>query len=59
MVLLCNDKHFNIKKTHILKSLEKKRENFKIAVEPLDSKIECLNITDAEITKILNKNNNK
>ena len=33
MVLLCNDGNFNIHKHHILKCLNKKRDNFKISVK--------------------------
>jgi hypothetical protein len=64
MVLLCSNSTFDIKKTHILKSLEKKRDNFKVDVEPLKTSIKipnieknivCNNITDAEIHSILNK----
>ena len=64
MVLLCNTSNFDIKKTHILKCLEKKRDNFKVEVEPLKSNIKLQpaennivynNITDAEIHSILNK----
>lgn len=58
MVLLCNDSNFDIKKTHIIKSLNKKRDNFKIVIEPLkeDSiKIINNNITDSEINKIFEK----
>lgn len=64
MVLLCNTSNFDIKKTHILKCLQKKQNNFKVAVEPLKSNIKLQpaennivynNITDAEIHSILNK----
>jgi len=64
MVLLCDTSNFDIKKTHILKSLEKKQDNFKVVVEQLKSNIKIQaaennivynNITDAEIDNILNK----
>jgi len=64
MVLLCNTSNFDIKKNHILKSLEKKRDNFKVIVEQLktdikipstENNIVSNNITDVEIDSILNK----
>ena len=64
MVLLCNTSNFDIKKNHILKSLEKKRDNFKVIVEQLktdikipstENNIVSNNITDAEIDSILKK----
>ena len=63
MVLLCNDNAFNIKKHHILKCLEKKRNTFKIFVEPLKETyviekadttgIQLDNLTDKDIETIL------
>ena len=58
MVLLCNDSNFDIKKTHIIKSLDKKRDNFKVVVVPLKEEANIIinnNITDSEINKIFEK----
>ena len=64
MVLLARNSNFDIKKSHILKSLEKKRDNFKVVVEPLktiikipniEKNIVCNNITYSEILTIDNK----
>lgn len=64
MVLLCNDNAFNIKKHHILKCLEKKKENFKIFIDPLkepyiiekapNMNIQLENLTDKDIEQIFN-----
>jgi hypothetical protein len=65
MVLLCNDSDFNIHKHHILKCLNKKRDNFKISItletdilknENEDIKNE--NITYDDISNILNSKDN-
>lgn len=66
MVLLSNDNHMIIKKNHMLKCLEKKRNSFKIFVEPLKEQLKeeetvksnnidlnCENLKDDEIKKIL------
>jgi len=36
MVLLCSENNFNIQKNHILKCLNKKKENFNIFIIPLE-----------------------
>ena len=68
MVLLASNSNFDIKKTHILKSLEKKRDNFKVVVEPLktiikipniEKNIVCNNITYSEILTIDKKNRSR
>ena len=69
MVLLCNDNALNINKNHILKCLEKKRNTFKIFVEPLKEpyviekadtmNIQLDNLTDKDIETILAPNKKK
>jgi hypothetical protein len=44
MVLLCNDNPINIKNVHILKCLNKKRDNFKVKVVPLEESLKEENI---------------
>ena len=39
MVLLSNDNQLNIKKTHMLKCLEKRRNTFKVLVVPLQETV--------------------
>ena len=69
MVLLCNNNQFNIKKNHILKCLEKKKESFNIFVVPLNKTIDKndtnninlieyknVNISDADINSIFTPN---
>lgn len=66
MVLLSNDNHMIIKKNHMLKCLEKKKNSFKIFVETLKEQLKeeetvksnnidfkCENLKDDEIKKIL------
>jgi hypothetical protein len=69
MVLLSSENSFNINKNHILKCLEKKRNTFKIFVEPLketyviekapDMNIQFDNLTDKDIETILAPNKKK
>jgi len=69
MVLLCNENSLNINKNHILKCLQKKKENFKIFVEPLKEayviekapsmNIQFDNLTDKDIETILAPNKKK
>lgn len=69
MVLLCSENSLNINKNHILKCLEKKKENFKIFVEPLKEtyviekapsmNIQFENLTDKDIETILGPNKKK
>jgi len=65
MVLLCNDSDFNIHKHHILKCLNKKRDNFKISVtletDILKNNNEVIkneNITYDDISNNLNSQSN-
>ena len=39
MVLLCSENNFNIQKNHILKCLNKKKENFNIFIIPLEKSL--------------------
>jgi len=41
MVLLSNDNHMIIRKNHLLKSLEQKKNSFKIFVEELKETYHC------------------
>jgi len=69
MVLLSSENSLNINKNHILKCLEKKRNTFKIFVEPLkepyviekapDMNIQFDNLTDKDIETILAPNKKK
>jgi len=69
MVLLCNGNSLNINKNHILKCLEKKKENFKIFVEPLretyviekapNMNIQFENLTDKDIETIFDPTKKK
>jgi len=64
MVLLSNENHMIIKKNHLLKCLEQKKQSFKIFIEPLKEKVamtphcddnkelKCMNLTDNDITMI-------
>ena len=69
MVLLCNNSQFDIKKNHILKCLEKKKESFNIFVVPLNKTLDKndtnninlieyknVNISDADINSIFTPN---
>jgi hypothetical protein len=62
MVLLCNDNPLDIKKNHMLKCLNKKKENFNIFIVPLDESLkktlkEENTIIDQNIDINLNLNN--
>jgi hypothetical protein len=70
MVLLSNDNPINIQKIHLLKCLEKKKENFNIEIIPIKEKIQIeesfknmnLDLSDVDIKSILVsniKNNSK
>jgi hypothetical protein len=63
MVLLSNDNPINIKKNHMLKCLEKKKQNFDIMIIPMKEKIiieesnkninlDFSNLTDKDIKDI-------
>jgi hypothetical protein len=64
MVLLCNENPINIKNNHMLKCLNKKKENFNIFIVPLEETLKeqnkdefiNLNITfdEKEIKKLNN-----
>jgi hypothetical protein len=65
MVLLSNDNPTNIKKNHMLKCLEKKKQNFDIMIIPMKEKIiieesnkninlDFSNLTDQDIKSIFN-----
>ena len=57
MVLLSNDNPIDIKRYHILQCLNKKRDNFKIEIVPLEETLKKQNITfDQKEIKQLLKN---
>jgi hypothetical protein len=70
MVLLSNDNPINIKKNHLLKCLEKKKQNFDIMIIPMKEKniieesnkninIDFSDLTDQDIKSIFDMNNKK
>jgi hypothetical protein len=70
MVLLSNDNPINIKKNHLLKCLNKKKENFDIMIIPMKEKniiedsnkninIDLTDLTDQDIKTIFNMDNKK
>ena len=61
MVLLSNDNHMIIRKNHLLKSLEQKKNSFKIFVEEMkemdycedNNNVKCENISYSDIKMVL------
>jgi hypothetical protein len=56
MVLLSSDNQLNIKKYHILQSLEKKKESFNIFVVPLNKTLDKNDNNDINLMEYKNVN---